>query len=127
MIPLLTALTPVVGKLIDRVFPDEEAAAKAKLELLKLQQEGELADLEARAQIIATEAGSEHWLTANWRPLVMVTFAGLVVAHWLGFTAEGLSEVVVMQLLTIVQVGIGGYVVGRSAEKVAKAWKQPKS
>ena len=124
MAPLLAAALPVVGKLIERVFPDKEAADKAKLALIELQQKGDLAELEAAARIVQAEASSEHWLTATWRPIVMLWFAGLVGAHWLGYTPEGLSEETVQSLLGIVQVGIGGYVVGRSVEKAAKAWKE---
>ena len=53
----------------------------------------------------------------------MVTFAGLVVPHWFGFTAENIPESVQNSLLNIVMVGVGGYVAGRSAEKVADKWK----
>jgi hypothetical protein len=56
----------------------------------------------------------------------MVTFAGLVVAHWFGFTAPNIPESVQNSLLNIVMVGVGGYVKGRSAEKVADKWKGPR-
>ena len=54
----------------------------------------------------------------------MLTFVGLIVAHWLGFTPDNLPSEQVMALLDIVKIGLGGYVVGRSAEKVATVWKQ---
>ena len=63
------------------------------------------------------------WLQRNWRPMLMVTFAVLVVAHWFGFTAENIPESVQNSLFSIVMVGVGGYVAGRSAEKVADKWK----
>ena len=44
MLPL-TALLDVGGKLIDKLIPDPEAKAKAPAELLKMQQDGELAKL----------------------------------------------------------------------------------
>ncbi len=46
-----------------------------------------------------------------------------VVAHWFGFTAEDIPEGVQNSLLNIVMVGVGGYVAGRWAEKVADKWK----
>ena len=67
--------------IIDKIFPNKEAADQAKLKLLELQQTGELKELEARAQIVNTEAASTHWLAANWRPLTMITFVGLIVAR----------------------------------------------
>ncbi len=56
----------------------------------------------------------------------MLWFAGLVGAHWLGFTPPNLPEAVVLKLLSIVQVGVGGYVVGRSAEKVVREYNRGK-
>lgn len=115
---------PLIGNVLDKIFPDKTKAMEAKAKLMEMAQAGELKELEAAAQIITAEANSEHWLTANWRPITMLTFVALIVAHWLGWTAPGLTEDQVLSLLDIVKVGLGGYVVGRSAEKVAKEWKK---
>ena len=56
----------------------------------------------------------------------MIWFAVLVGAHWLGFTPAGLGEETILSLLDIVQVGIGGYVLGRTGEKMMKAYKGSK-
>lgn len=118
---LLPALFPIVGDVIRRLFPDPAEAAKAQLEiqmeLMKRQAELET----AAADIVKAEASSEHWLTATWRPILMLTFGGLIVARWLGFSAPGLAEAEVIKLWSIVELGIGGYVIGRSAEKVLPA------
>ena len=55
--------------------------------------------------------------------MLMVTFAALVVAHWFGLTAPNIPENVQNSLLNIVMVGVGGYVVGRSGEKIADKFK----
>jgi len=104
--------------LINKIFPDKEAANAAKLKLLELQQTGELKELEAQAQIVNTEAASKHWLAANWRPITMLVFVGLIVARWFGWAAPNLSEAEYLKLWTIVELGLGGYVIGRSAEKL---------
>jgi hypothetical protein len=119
-----TSLIPFAGKLIDKLIPDKSQAEKAKLELIRLEQTGELEELRSATSIITAEAKSEHWLTSNWRPLTMLTFVLLIVAHWLGFTADNLSEDQVLSLLEIVKVGLGGYVIGRSVEKATKEWKK---
>lgn len=80
--------------------------------------------IEKQAEIIVAEASGESWLQRNWRPVLMLWFAGLVGAHWLGITPPNLPEAVVINLLDIVQIGIGGYIIGRSAEKGIKAWKE---
>ena len=56
----------------------------------------------------------------------MLTFAGLVVAHWFGFTAPNIPESVQNSLLNIVLVGMGGYIVGRSGEKIMDKYKEKK-
>lgn len=104
--------------IIDKLFPDKAKADEAKLRLLELQQAGELKELEAKAQIVNTEAASTHWLAANWRPLTMLTFVALIVARWFGWAAPELSEAEYLKLWSIVELGLGGYVVGRSLEKL---------
>lgn len=121
---IVNGIAQIGGKIIDRLWPDPEQAAKAKIELFKLQQSGELAMLaadtdlrKAAADIIQSEAKSESWLTRTWRPITMLTFTTLIVARWMGFAAPNLSEAEYLKLWDIVELGLGGYVVGRSVEK----------
>ena len=116
---LLPALLPVLGDLFRRWFPDPAEAAKAQQDMVMalLSQQGALNA--AAGDIIKAEAQSEHWLAACWRPLLMLTFGALIVARWLGWSAPGISEAEVLKLWDIVQLGLGGYVIGRSIEKVA--------
>lgn len=115
----ITAALDVGGKLIDRLWPDPAQRDQARLAMLEMAQKGELAEFTARAEIVKTEAASSHWLAANWRPLTMLTFAGLIVARWFGWAAPNLSEAEYLKLWSIVEFGLGGYVVGRSVEKIA--------
>ena len=108
--------------IVDDVVEDKDAANKLNFQIQKQLLESKGTELEAQAKIVLAEAQGS-WLQRNWRPMLMVTFAGLVVAHWFGFTAENIPESVQNSLLNIVMVGVGGYVAGRSAEKVADKWK----
>jgi hypothetical protein len=117
----LTAALDVGGKLIDRLWPDKAQQDQARLALLELAQKGELAELTGRAEIVKAEAASTHWLAASWRPILMLTFGALIVARWLGYSAPGISEAEVLKLWDIVELGLGGYVIGRSAEKIIPA------
>jgi hypothetical protein len=116
---LLPVLAPILGDVIRRVIPDSEAQAKAEAEAqMMLMQRS--ADIEqAAADVVKTEAQSEHWLTATWRPIVMLTLTGMIVARWMGYSAPGISEAEALKLWSIVEIGLGGYVIGRSAEKIA--------
>lgn len=117
----ISAALDVGGKLIDRLWPDPTQRDQARLAMLELAQKGELAELTGRAEIVKTEAASEHVLAATWRPILMLTFGSLIVARWLGFSAPGISEAEVLKLWDIVELGLGGYVIGRSAEKIIPA------
>jgi len=105
------------SKVIDKILPNKAEADAAKLRLFELHQTGQLTELTERASIVKAEAASEHWLAATWRPIMMLTFGGLIVARWFGFAAPDLSEAEYLKLWDIVELGIGGYVIGRSVEK----------
>lgn len=78
MIPLPALLT-VGAKLIDKFFPDAQAAEQAKLKLLEMQQTGELAQLNADVtesqeltKRLQADMGSDSWLSKNIRPMTLV-------------------------------------------------------
>ena len=108
----LTAALDVGKTLIDKFWPDAGEAERAKMQSF-------LAVFAAQADIVKAEAASEHWLVATWRPLLMLVFGGLIVARWFGWAAPNLSEAEYLKLWSIVEFGLGGYVVGRSVEKIA--------
>jgi len=121
---LIPAITGLIGKAVDKAVPDKDQAEQLKAQItLAAMNEGR-AELEGAVKIITAEAQGESWLQRNWRPTVMLTLTGLVVAHWLGWTAPNLPEDQVLMLLDIVKIGLGGYVVGRSAEKVVREYKK---
>jgi hypothetical protein len=116
---LIPTIAPILGKVVGNLFPDPEQKAKAEAEMMKalLAHQAEIEG--AAAKIIQTEAASQHWLAANWRPLTMLVFVSLIVARWFGWAAPNLSEAEYIKLWSIVEFGLGGYVVGRSVEKIA--------
>lgn len=121
----VSAVFDVGGKLIDRLWPDPTQRDAAKLKLMELQQSGALAQLaaetdlqKAAADIVKTEAASSNFLTASWRPITMLVFVVLITARWFGWAAPNLQEQEYLKLWDIVQVGLGGYVIGRSVEKI---------
>lgn len=118
----LTAALDVGGRLIDRLWPDPAQRDQAKLAMLDLAQKGELAGLTAAAGIVKAEAESDHWLAAVWRPLTMLVFTALIVARWLGWASPQLSEAEYLKLWSIVEFGLGGYVLSRGVEKITPAW-----
>jgi hypothetical protein len=125
---VIAALLPILGSIGSRVaaslFPDPADKLKAQELENKLTSEilaSSAAIEQAAADIVRTEAASSHWLAANWRPLTMLIFVGLIVSRWLGYTAESMTEAEYLSVYDLVKIGLGGYVVGRSVEKVAPA------
>ena len=121
----VSAALDIGGKVIDRVWPDPAQKDAAKLELMKLYQNGDLAVLAAQtelakgaADVVKTEAASSNFLTASWRPITMLVFVVLITARWFGLAAPNLQEAEYLKLWDIVQLGLGGYVIGRSVEKI---------
>lgn len=114
----LLSLLPIVGDVLDKIIPDPAAQAEAKLKLMELAQKGEFTEMTTKADIIKAEANSESWLAQSWRPIMMLTFGALIVARWLGYAAPGISQEEILKLWNIVELGLGGYVIGRSVEKV---------
>lgn len=66
----LSAALDIGGKLIDRLWPDPTQKAAAALELLKLQQSGELAQITGQMDIDKVEAASQSIFVAGWRPYI---------------------------------------------------------
>lgn len=121
---LIPSLVPILGKVVGNLFPDPAEKAKAEAEVMR-QLLAAQAELEqAASKIIQTEAASQHWLAANWRPLTMLTFVILIVARWFGWAAPNLSESEYLKLWSIVELGLGGYVIGRSVEKIVPSITQ---
>ena len=139
MNPLLLSGLFDLGKgLIDRLFPDPAAKAAAQLELLKMQQAGDLAQLAADTDLaklqiqtnIAEAAG--NWFTAGWRPCIgwvcgaglayaalIEPFARFIAKVWFGYTGEFpvIDTTLTMQIL----MGMLGLGAMRTVEKVKGA------
>lgn len=122
---MFAALLPLLGgigsQIAKNLFPDP--ADETKRQEIETEFQRQLvqhsADIEkAAAQIINTEAASKHWLAANWRPITMLIFVGLIVARWMGWTPPGMSEAEYLSVYELVKIGLGGYIIGRSAEKI---------
>ena len=69
-------------------------------------------------QVQQPEVAASGLLASTWRPATMLIFVALFVARWLGFAKPDLSEAEVLALWAVVQYSMGGYVVGRSLEKI---------
>ena len=113
-------------KIIDRVLPNPEAKAKAQLELVKLQQEGELAKMQAdiaEAQEVTkrweADMSSDSWLSKNIRPMALIAIFGayFLFAMMSAFGYDA-NQNYVQLLGQWGQIVFLAYFGGRTAEKI---------
>lgn len=121
MLNFLASLFGPVSNLISEAIEDKDKANEIKAKMFAMQNEIasktldlERETLEAKKSIIVAEANGQSLLQRNWRPITMLTFLVLVVCDSFGMLAFRLAD----QAWTLLQIGLGGYVVGRSAEKI---------
>lgn len=127
---MIAALLPIVGEVIKRVLPDKDAQVKAQSELNTMLLDGSLKEYEKQADIIIAEANSKHWMTATWRPALMYVFIFIIANNYIlapyvaaMFTVD-ISLEMPPQLWELLKLGMGGYIIGRSGEKVAQVFKK---
>ncbi len=131
----LTALNlfaPTIGKVLDKLVPDSDTRDQINREIkLGILEQQDTINKQA-GEIILAEAKSDHWIVASWRPILMLTIIGIVAWNYLivGIAVTFGLPVVPLelpgQLWTLLQIGVGGYVVGRSGEKVTSMVMQNK-
>ena len=136
---LISGLFSAAQSLIERFFPDPEKKAAAQLELLKMQQNGELALLASETdlaklqiQVNVEEAKSTNWFVAGWRPGIgwvcgaglayaslIEPFARFIAKVWFGYTGE--FPVISTDLTLQILMGMLGLTAARSIEKIKGA------
>jgi hypothetical protein len=125
MIPI-GALIDIGGKILDKVFPDPAQAEQAKLKFLEMQQNGELAKLNADVaesheltERLKADMGSDSWLSKNIRPMVLIfillAYTGFAIASMFDFETRG-NYVELLGNWGMVVMSF--YFGGRSAEKI---------
>lgn len=126
----LTAALDLGGKLIDKIFPDPAQRDAAKLELLKMQQAGELETVKIQMSAIIAEAQSADPWTSRARPsFLYVMYIMILTAIPMGFLSAFYPDKAVQiaagmrawlasvpdSLWAVFGVGYTGYTVARSA------------
>ena len=134
---LLPVLGPIVSDVIGRVLPeDKNKRMEVERELNMAMVNNSHAIEQAAASVIIAEAKSEHKITAIWRPVLMLVITTIVGWNYLVaplielcvilFTQDQipLSIPLPEELWNLLMIGVGGYVVGRSGEKIANNLKK---
>ena len=105
---------------LDNLFTSKEEKIKAESIIKEIILQKKLELQQMQTDIILAEAKG-NWLQRSWRPILMLSFGFIVIyvkflAPIFGFTIPILE----IEFWELLKIGIGGYVVGRSAEKISK-------
>jgi len=121
----ITAALDIGGKIIDKLWPDPAQRDLAKLELLRLQQSGELAQIAVNQE----EAKSTSIFVSGWRPSIGWVCSAACAWNWIGLpiakfflvvfgvAVVGLNPADLSEMLPILvgMLGLGGL---RTYEKI---------
>ena len=145
MLPILGSLLSGIGgkilgnaaetacDVIDQFVADKDLAANLKAEARMRMMEVDVtkyaAQLEAQKATLVAEITGESWIQRNWRPTVMMMFATIIANNYIifpylslfDFSREAVTQLDLPEVMwECLKLGLSGYIVGRSAEKIAK-------
>lgn len=128
----MAMFTPFIApilEIINKVIPDPQEAARIANALQVAAMDSDAKMVESQSNVIVAEAQGESWMQRNWRPSLMFLLMGVIVWHAvavpiLAFAlGVALTDMVGLSVIpnpvwTLLTVGMGGYIGGRTLEKV---------
>lgn len=131
--PILGPVVDTFSRILDKVIPDvnerERIKAAMMQEFYANEHERLLKTMEAQTKIILAEA-SGNWLQRSWRPVLMWVIIAIIANNYVivPYLSMWTSKVVMLQLpgelWSLMTLGVGGYIGGRTVEKAVEAWKK---
>ena len=111
---------------LDKLFTSKEEKIQAENVIKQILVQKELELQKMQTEIIVTEAKG-NWLQRSWRPILMLAFGFIVIyvkflAPVFGLTIPELEN----EFWNLLQIGIGGYVIGRTGEKMMNSYAETK-
>jgi hypothetical protein len=126
----------VLGKIADAAMQTARLAAEkriseeeARARIARSAYDLLASEAKAASGVIIAESRSESWLTRTWRPLVAISFALVVLFYalvlpiavgWFGLPPVKVGDALLGWVMQAVMLALGGYIGGRSAEKIAR-------
>lgn len=120
---LLSGLVGEITSVIRTLSVSSKEKKQIEADLIAAVARQEEALSRGQADIIRGEARG-NWLQRSWRPVVMLVFAAIVLIGTF-FDLSILSDT--SRFWDLLEIGIGGYVIGRSAEKITGRLKGGRS
>lgn len=123
------AISPVTD-IINKAVKDKDLAKKLDHEIRSTLIESFMSEMSNKKDVLVAEIGSDNWLASSWRPILMLSFTAIIVnnyilAPYLGAMFDfSVTLEIPPDMWDLLKVGVGGYIVGRSGEKITKAYKR---
>ena len=119
-------LVTAIGGIIDKFVASPEEKYAAQKAVLEIQTNFQLALVKAdsdfaaqQASVVTAEVKSTSWMARNWRPILMLSFTYIIVHNYVLAPMFSLAYLPIPdQLWELLKIGMGGYIFGRSAEKI---------
>lgn len=137
IIDAITSIISPITNMVDKVTTTDEERQKLKNELTRIENEflSKALDYESKiakyqGEIIKAETKGPSWLQRIWRPITMMVFVFIVFNNYILFPYFkavfnwGVELSVPPDLWGLIKLGLGGYILGRSTEKVVEKLKQ---
>lgn len=124
----LAPITDVVSEVVTDKDKRDELLAKIRMAIIEAGQN----ELAAKRDIIVAEAQSDSWLASNWRPILMLSFTAIIVNNYIlspylqAMFDFGMMLEIPADMWSLLKIGVGGYVVGRSGEKISDSYFKSK-
>ena len=128
IMPMVSTIATTLGIIVKSVMgfkSDQASVLSNAIRAVEAVSTSTAEEVNAISTIIQAEASSDNWLTSNWRPLVMVIFAGIIVSYWFGYSPPNIDapmSPMMLEIFDLVKLGLGGYMGGRTIEKVVKTF-----
>ena len=117
-------VTDLVGQFVEDKDKANELETKINNKLLSLEQEV----ITAQRDVIVAEAKSQSFIARNWRPIMMLTFVGIIANNYILFPyitlfgGTAITLEIPPDMWSLLKIGVGGYVMGRSGEKMVESF-----
>ena len=123
---MVSGITGLAGKFIQ----DKDLQLKLESAIKEKMLQHEVQFVSYQRDIITAEAKSQSSLARNWRPITMLVFVLIILNNYLIYPYIQLFGGTAVQLpipddmWSLLKLGIGGYIAGRSVEKGIESWKK---
>jgi hypothetical protein len=125
----IKGVTDLVGQFVEDKDKSNELETAIKRKLLGLEQ----AVITAQKEVIVAEANSQSFIARNWRPIMMLTFVSIIANNYILFPyitlfgGTAITLEIPPDMWGLLKIGVGGYVLGRSGEKMVESYAKNRS